>query len=171
MDLFFQYSIPVLLILTSLILTGMGLAGCIIPVVPGHPLILLGCIAASYAFPIAEHAIGWANWTVLSLLCIIGMLGDNICTYWGAKRFGSTAAGIWGSLTGLLIGGFFFPLGLLIGPFLGAISFEIGFQRREIKESMKSGFGAMLGTFGGILFKLGIAVLMIAWFLVASYWF
>ena len=170
MDIILQYSLQTALTLLALLLVGMGLAGCVIPVVPGHPMIFLGCMTASFISSSPEYSPGWVTWGALALLCIIGMLGDNICTYWGAKRFGSTKAGLWGSLIGLLIGGFFFPMGKLIGPFLGAVIFEVGFQKREIRKSLSSGIGAVLGIFAGFLFKLGIAALMIVWFLTASYW-
>ncbi|WPX39594.1 DUF456 family protein [Akkermansia sp. N21116] len=107
MDIILQYSLQTALTLLVLILVGMGLAGCVIPVVPGHPMIFLGCMTASFISSSPEYSPGWVTWGALALLCIIGMLGDNICTYWGAKRFGSTKAGLWGSLIGLLIGGFF----------------------------------------------------------------
>ncbi len=171
MDTVLQYSLQTLLTLVSLGLFGLGIAGCIIPIVPGHLMILLGCISASFISPVQEHSVGWITWTTLSLLCIFGMLGDNLCTYWGAKRFGSTKAGLWGSLVGLLIGGFFFPIGILVGPFIGAVIFEIGFEKRELTKSMNSGLGAVLGTFAGFFFKLTVALVMIVWFLLASYWF
>lgn len=140
-------------------LLGIGLAGCIIPVLPGHPLILVATLLAQLTLP--DFHVAWYHWLALILLCVIGMFGDNIFSVWGAQRFGSTRAGLWGCLAGAFIGIFFFPWGLILGPFIGAVVAELIVSRQKLKASLYSGTGAFLGTIAGFVFKIGIALAMI----------
>lgn len=142
-----------------LLLLGVALAGCVIPVLPGHPLILAAALIADLTLP-GVH-IAWYHWLMLIVLCAFGMLGDNLLSLWGARRFGSTRAGLWGCLAGALAGLFFAPWGLLIGPFAGAFAAELIVSRNTIASSLHSGLGAFLGTLAGFLFKLAVALVMI----------
>lgn len=143
-------------------LAAVGFVGCVLPY-PGHPFILLGCAAADWA---SGRFSAWWVWLGLIVLAIAGIFVDNVTTALGAKRFGSSRAAIWCSILGLLIGGVFFPpLGLLLGPFLGAFFAELIFIRKSLGDSAKSGTGALLGYLIGIAAKLFIAILMVAFYL------
>jgi uncharacterized protein YqgC (DUF456 family) len=69
-----------------------------------------------------------------------------------------------GALVGGIVGIFFLPFGLLIGPLIGAFGFERLFAKREIRESAVSGVGSMVGTLVGIVVKVVIGVAMVVWF-------
>lgn len=144
-----------------LLLLGVALAGCVIPLLPGHPLILAAALIADLFLPNVH--IAWYHWLILIVLCAVGVFGDNLFSLWGARRFGSTKAGLWGCLAGAVLGLFFAPWGLLIGPFAGAVTAELIVSRNTIGSSLHSGLGAFLGTLAGFLFKLAVALVMIVY--------
>jgi uncharacterized protein len=84
----------------------------------------------------------------------------------GAKWFGGSKWGAWGAFVGGVVGLFFFPIGLLLGPLLGAVGFEMTFGKKRADESMVSGVGSVIGTLAGMVFKLVIGLVMIGWFFV-----
>lgn len=159
MEQIIQTSLPILYWLLIILLMGIGLAGCVIPMLPGHPLILASVIIAELMIP--GFHLEWYHWVLLSLLCLLGMFGDNLFSLWGARRFGSTTAGLWGCLAGALIGCLFFPWGLILGPFIGAVTAELAVSRQQLHEAFVSGFGAFLGTLAGFIFKIIVGLAMI----------
>lgn len=161
-DVFAASSRVVLLWVAAGILIPAGIVGCILPY-PGHLFVLLGCIAAAFAK--GEPYPAWWVWALVVLLGIIGFLVDNFTTAMGAKRFGSSRSAVVCSLLGLLIGGvFFFPVGLLIGPFIGAFAAELLLARKSAGQATQSGLGATLGVMAGFAGKLFFAGAMLVCF-------
>ena len=136
-------------ILAGATLLILGLIGSVLPVLPGPPLAYAGflCLWPLHKLP------GW-GWTLgLGLLTLAVTLLDYVVPLIGAKRFKSSKWGERGSFIGTLVGLFFLPAGLLLGPFLGAMFGEL-IAKRPIDEAANSGLGAMLGVLSGILVKL-----------------
>ena len=156
-------TISMLLYGLSIILAAAGMVGCILPY-PGHLLILGACISAAFANGAPYPA--WWVWGLLTLLMVFGSIVDNITTMMGARRFGSSKAAMWGTLPGIIIGAFFPPFGLIIGPFAGAFLAEILFARKNARASAASGLGATLGYLAGVIAKLIIAGFMLLIYLI-----
>lgn len=153
-----------LLWLAAVILTLVGIIGCIMPY-PGHLFILLGCLAAAFAE--GEPYPAWWVWGIVVLLGIIGFLADNFTTALSTQRFGGSRSAIVCSVIGLLIGGiFFFPFGLIIGPFFGAFIAELAFARKGVKQATCTGIGATMGIILGFVAKLLAAGAMLACFFI-----
>ncbi len=148
----------------ALVLAAAGLLGCVLPY-PGHLLVLGGCVSAAFAKGAPYPA--WWIWVLLAALMIFGTIVDNITTMMGARRFGSSKAAMWGTLPGIIIGAFFPPFGLIIGPFAGAFLAEMIFARKDAKASASSGMGATLGYLAGVVCKLLIAGVMMLIYLIA----
>ncbi len=140
-----------------------GLAGTILPVMPGAPLIWLGMLI--YGFIAGFEALGVVFFIVQGLLALAVMGVDYLFTAMGSHYFGGSKAALWGAAGGLLVGLFFFPFGLLIGPFLGAALADLLF-RKKADQALRSGVGASLGFFSALPIKLTLEVIMIVWFLV-----
>ena len=79
----------------TLLLFGMGLIGTLIPMLPGIIIIAAGCV---WQGVMGRENLAWWEWTVLALLVAGGMVIDKLSGGMGAKKFGSTAAGIWGAI-------------------------------------------------------------------------
>ena len=110
------------LILTLLVMFA-GLAGSILPGLPGTPLVMLAAIGHKLYF----GPTGAAWWVLVTLggLTAISVLVDYAASIYGAKRLGATWRGAAGAIVGALIGLFFSLPGILLGPFVGAMLFEL----------------------------------------------
>lgn len=160
--MFFEMSEPLVWSIT-LLLFGLGLIGTLIPMLPGIIIIAMGCIWQGI---MGSTPLSWWEWTVLALLAAGGLVVDKISGGLGAKRFGSTVAGIWGAIIGAFIGSILFSpiVGLLFMPFLGALVAEIIFARKNLRTAFKAGAGATMGMLTGLLLEFTCGLLIIAWF-------
>lgn len=145
----------------ALLLMFVGLAGTILPGIPGAPLILIAAIGHRFYF----GPTGASNVVlgVLALLTILSLVLDYVATVLGARKMGASWRGITGAMVGALIGLFFAPIGIFVGPFVGAIGFEF-LGGRDFAESSRAGAGALLGLFVGAVGKIGCCVAMIGLF-------
>lgn len=156
-------TVSMLLYGLAIILAAAGFLGCVLPY-PGHLLVLGACIAAAFAKGASYPA--WWVWLILSLLMIFGTIVDNITTLMGARRFGCSKAALWGTFIGVIVGAFFPPFGLIVGPFAGAFLAEMIFARKDARASATSGMGATLGYLAGVVAKFIIAGFMLLVYLV-----
>jgi uncharacterized protein YqgC (DUF456 family) len=150
----------------SVVLIAAGLAGTVVPLLPGVPLVFAGLLLAAWSNGF-EH-VGWAILTILALLTLLSLLVDFAASSIGARRAGATRAAILGAAIGTAIGLFFALPGVLLGPFIGAAVGQL-LARRSIGEAMRVGTGAWLGFVVGSVAKLSLAIAMIVVFTLA--WF
>ncbi|MGE4288736.1 MAG: DUF456 domain-containing protein [Salinivirgaceae bacterium] len=142
--------VDIFLLAVGIALILIGLIGCIVPVLPGPPLSFLGMLALHYTH--------WGEfnpdllWTMGSLAVIVTIL-DYIVPIWGTKKFGGSKAGIWGASIGLLIGLFLGPLGIIFGPFVGALVGELT-QHNDSGKAFVAALGSLVGLLMGIGLKL-----------------
>lgn len=140
-----------------------GLVGTLFPGMPGPPLIWAGMLV--YGFIAGFEDIGAAFLVAQALLALIVMGVDYLFSALGSRVFGGSKAALWGAALGLLIGLFFFPYGLLLGPFLGAAVAEL-LVRSKSDQVLRSGIGATLGFWGALPIKLALEAVMITWFII-----
>lgn len=132
-----------------------GVAGTVVPLLPGLPLIWLTMLV--YAFIEGFESVD-AAFLILTLIVLIAAeAADYFGRAWGARRFGATKRGALGAVVGSLVGLFFLPLGLIVGPFLGVVVAEL-LAGRTTSESIRAGWGGLLGTLGSMVVKFTIAV-------------
>lgn len=149
--------------IVTVLLFLVGLAGCVIPVLPGHLLIFAGSVG--YRLMVGPGAgIAWWGFAILFLLMAVAQAFEIISGSLGAKWFGGSKWGALGALVGGVAGLFFLPFGLLVGPLVGAFGFERAFAKKDSRESVVSGVGSVVGVMAGMGFKVIVGVLMIAWF-------
>jgi uncharacterized protein YqgC (DUF456 family) len=141
-----------------------GLAGTLLPVLPGVPLVFAGLLAAAWADGF-QH-VGWPVLLVLGVLTAAAFVVDIAASGIGARRAGATRAATLGAGLGALVGVFFGLPGLLLGPFVGAAVGQFA-ARGDVSEAGRVGFGAWLGFLVGTAAKLALAVLMVLVFGVA----
>lgn len=143
------------LLLISIILLLFGIAGSLLPVLPGPPLSWLGFLCFHFteygAFSWGVHA---AMFGAMALMVAL----DYVIPIWGTKKFGGTRAGMWGSGIGLLAGLFFGPVGIIAGPFIGAFLFELAADASDVNRAFKSALGSLLGFFLGTGLKLAYGI-------------
>lgn len=150
-----------------------GFAGCFIPVIPGHLMILLAAVSHRILLGTLmglDSGVEWWTFVVLGLLLAIGQAFDFFSGAAGAKWFGGTRWGAAGAMVGGLVGMFFMPFGLVLGPLVGAYAFEALFAKQETRPAVVSGVGSAVGTLASLVVKVIIGVVMIAWLLVDIAW-
>jgi uncharacterized protein YqgC (DUF456 family) len=151
-----------LFILTMIIML-FGLAGTILPMIPGLPIMWAG--AFLYALLTGFEKIGWTYLGIFALLTAITTLLDYVANLYGAKKMGATRWGLAGAFLGMLVGLFAGGLiGILLGSFIGAILGEL-LAGRKGTEALMAGVGTFLGFLGGTLLKFVIGCVMIGTFL------
>ncbi len=143
-----------------------GMAGTILPVLPGTVMIFAGFII--YGLIAGFEGMGWYFFIGQAALIALSYLVDFIATALGVKMYGGSKAAIWGAVVGSLLIFVIGPIGLLIGPLIGAILGEL-LMGEELRQSMRAGFGSFLGLIGGSLAKLVISCFMVGWFLFAVF--
>lgn len=156
--------IPLLCWLGALLLVILGFVGMVVPALPGPLLVLGGLTLAAWADDFGR--VGWVTLLILSGLALLAMVLDMIAGALGAKRYGASRAAITGSLIGAVVGIFFGPLGLLLGPFAGAVAGEL-LSGRGASQAGLSGWGATLGMLLGTVAKIALGAMMLGVFAVA----
>jgi uncharacterized protein len=149
----------ILFIVLGAILIIAGILGSVLPFLPGPPLSYAGLLllhfTERYQFS-TRFLIIWAIVTAVTYLI------DYVIPIWGTKRFGGSRQGIWGSIIGLFAGIFFFPpLGIIIGPFAGAVIGEL-IAGKNSSAAFRAGMGSFIGFLIGTFIQL-IAAGLMAW--------
>ena len=152
--------------LLAVVLVLVGIAGIILPALPGIPLVFAGLLAAAWTD--AFRHVGWVPLTVLGLLTLLSFVVDILATVVGAKRVQASSKALWGTFIGSIVGLFFMPIGLFAGPLLGALAGEY-WHTRELGRSTKVGLATWMGILLGVALKLAIVIAMLGIF--AFSWF
>ena len=140
----------ILLFIIAFVLIVLGIVGCIVPMLPGTPL--------SYAGILLLHFTNQVQFTTTQLIVwlivvIILQVLDYITPMLGSKYSGGTTYGNRGCIAGTIVGLFFMPWGIIMGPFLGAVIGEM-LGGRDLGHALKAGIGAMIGFVLGTLLKV-----------------
>lgn len=153
---------PVFLISSALVVV--GIAGTVLPVLPGVPLVLAGLALAAWRDGFA-HVGGWTL-AVLVLLTLVSFATDVAGAAFGLKRSGASGWALAGALAGLAIGLFFGFPGLLLGPFAGAFAAE-WLARRDLRKAGRASLGAWIGLVLATALRLAVAFAMVGVFALA----
>ena len=139
----------ILFVILGAILLLTGIVGCVIPVIPGPVLAFCSLLLL---IPIDKNPSVLA-WCVSAAILVSAFIVDYAVPALGAKKFKASKYGIMGSVIGTMAGAFFLPLGIILGPFLGAMAGEL-LSGRNLRESVNGGTGALLGFLAGTMYKL-----------------
>ena len=144
----------ILILVFAGILIILGLLGCILPIIPGPPVSFVGLLLLKYTrfVEVGKMEDFETNLWYFAGAAVLVTVLDYIVPIWGTKKFGGSKAGTWGAGIGLVIGLFFAPIGLIVGPFLGAYVGEM-ITGRDEKSSLRSAFGSFIGFLTGVILK------------------
>ncbi|SEM36354.1 hypothetical protein SAMN02800694_0793 [Luteibacter sp. UNCMF331Sha3.1] len=146
-----------LYLLAALLIVG-GVAGAILPVLPGIPMIFGGIWLAA-AVDDYQH-LGWGWLIAIGIVGAVGIALDFVSASFGAKKIGASPRALWGAGAGTVIGMFFGIPGLIVGPFAGAVVGEL-WSGESVLRSAHVGVSTWVGMLVGIVAKVVLSFLMI----------
>jgi hypothetical protein len=154
-------------------LFALGMAGAVLPVLPGVVFIYAAFIV--YGLFFSFEPFGFWFWSIETLILALLCVADYLVNAWGVKKYGGSKASVVGSTIGVLIGPFVIPaFGLIIGPLAGAIIGECldgllrgtPVNREFLARSLKVGWGSLIGLFSSTVVKIILQLVMIAVFVI-----
>lgn len=154
------------LFVVAALLVALGVAGLLLPGLPGAPLVFAGLVVAAWAEGFAYVGFWWL--ALLAALAALTYAVDFAASALGAKKFGASPRAVVGAVLGGFAGLFFGPLGLLLGPFAGALAAEYSLHR-DWETAQRAGFGATLGLVLGGAAKIALVSVMIGIFVAVRF--
>ena len=146
------------------ILILVGIAGAVLPALPGVPMVFAGMwLAASVD---GYSLIGTGTVILLGILAGIAVLVDFVAGILGARRVAASRTALWGAMIGTFAGIFFGLPGLLLGPFLGALIGEAA-AGGTVRRSTEVGVATWMGLLFGTVAKVGLSFTMLGVFTAA----
>ena len=141
-----------------------GFVGCVVPVLPG--------VACAYAalwtlYP-TPYALASEKLIAGGIVAVVAIVLDYVVPALGAKKFNCSKWGVFGCMAGTIVGIFFAPLGIILGPVLGAVAGEL-VAGKQASAALRGGFGALLGFVAGVLLKF-VACALFTWWFVQACW-
>jgi uncharacterized protein len=146
------------------IVIAVGIAGSILPNLPGIPVMFGGMLLAAWVGHFHKIPV-WVV-AVLGVLAAFSIVFDFLAGTYGAKRHGASKAAVWGALLGTIAGLFFGIPGIIFGPFAGAVIGQL-ISGGGIRQSAQVGFGTWVGLLIGTAAKLAVAFMMLGMFALA----
>lgn len=148
----------------GIVLMLVGLAGCILPFLPGPPLCFVALLVQQFQSTppyTTRFLLIWGGITLVVTLL------DYIIPVYGTRRFGGTRYGMWGCVLGLLAGLWLGPLGIIVGPFVGAFVGEL-LGNAKSEHALRAAFGSFAGFLMGTLLKLIVCFVM-GWYFIDAF--
>lgn len=139
-----------LLGILALVCAAVGVVGCVAPILPGTPICYVAILLCQWAGAgfTTEELILWAA------IAVVVTLIDNFLPVWMTKRFGGSKAATRGSMIGIIVGFFGGPIGLILGPFFGALIGELTHNGSDSARAFKVAFGSFAAFICGTGIKL-----------------
>ena len=140
-----------------------GIVGSVVPLLPGPPLSFVGLLILQLREQSAFTLKFLLIWLVIVI--IIAIL-DYVVPIYGTKKFGGSKYGMWGCAIGLIAGLWFGPLGIIMGPFIGAFVGEL-MATEQSDKALKAAIGSFIGFVFSTLIKL-IACFVMGWYFIKA---
>ena len=140
----------IVLIIIAILLLIAGIAGCMLPILPGPPLSYIGLLLLNFTEGTNFSTTQLVAWLVI---VIVLQILDYITPIIGSKYGGGSEFGNRGCMAGTIIGLFFMPWGIVLGPFIGAIAGEL-LGGSDLPHAIRSGIGSLIGFLLGTLLKV-----------------
>ena len=152
-----------LFIVLGLILCITGLLGSFVPIIPGPITSWFGLLVINFT---STTELNYSFLLISFMIAVFVFTLDIIIPIIGLKKFGGTKKGMIGATIGLLLGLFILgPLGIIIGPFVGAQSGEISGELK-LGKAVKASIGTLIGFIAGVTMKFSISLVYFIFYLI-----
>jgi hypothetical protein len=152
-------------------LIGVGLAGTVLPALPGTALVLGGILLGAWIDDFQR--VGTLPLVAVGVLAVLSWVLDYVAGLLGARRAGASRLALVGAAVGTVLGLFMGLVGVLFMPLVGAAVGEAISRRQEAdragagRQAVKVGVATWLGMMAGMLAKVVLSFVMIGIFVVA----
>ncbi len=148
----------------AVVLIAVGVAGTVLPILPGAAIVFLGMLLAAWLDGFTR--VGPFTLVVLGVMTAVVYAVDVAAGSFGAKKLGASRRAAWGAFLGAVVGIFFGLPGILLGPFAGAVlaEYTVG---RDLRAAGKAGAGTWLGLALAAAAKIALVFAMLALFVTA----
>ena len=140
-----------------------GIAGSILPGLPGTPFSWIGMLIL-YIWGTGTNGAGEPMSTqtliIWGLVVVIVSVIDYIVPMYFTKITGGSKYAERGALIGLIAGIILTPVGMILGSLLGAFLGEMLYAKKDTESSLKAALGSFFGFILGTGIKTIVAVLM-----------
>jgi len=152
-------------LLAALLVIG-GVAGAVLPALPGVPMVFAGLLVAAWADDFTR--VGVLTLVLLGILTLASFAIDFAATALGARRVGATRLAVAGAAVGTFAGIFLGIPGLILGPFVGAVAGEM-LSHGQVQQATRAGIATWIGLLFGTLAKLALVFTMLGVFAFAYF--
>ena len=153
----------ILWIVLGIIMLLLGIAGSIVPALPGPPLCFVGLLFQQFkSVPPFTSSFLWLWAGVVVVLVVL----DYVTPVYGTKKWGGSKLGVWGSTIGLIAGMWFGPIGIFLGPFVGAFVGEV-IANKSMHQAWRAALGSFIGFLVGTLLKIIGCFIMTYYFIMS----
>ncbi len=135
-----------------------GVVGVVLPLIPGSVLLFAGALLIAWADGFVR--VGWGTVAVTGCLAALIWAVDLVAAALGARVAKASRWAVIGASVGFLVGLFLGPLGMILGPAVGAIAFEYA-RDPDMQRALRAGAGAFLGFLLGSVLKVVLALVLV----------
>jgi len=153
-----------LLWLLSVALIVLGLAGTVLPLLPGTVLVWGGIVLGAWIDDFAR--VGTTTVVVVSVLAALAWGLDYVAGLMGAQKAGASKQALLGAAVGTVVGLFMGLVGVLFMPLVGAAVGEY-VARKDQTRAVKVGVATWVGIMVGLIAKVVLAFIMVGIFVAA----
>lgn len=154
----------IVLWIAAVLLMGVGLAGTVLPALPGTAFIIAGVVLGAWIDGFSRVSTGTV--ILITALGLLALLLDFVAGLLGAKRVGASRHALVGAAVGTVAGLFFGLFGVLFLPFVGAVIGE-WIARRSSGRAVRIGTATWVGIMLGMVAKVVLGFVMIGLFVAA----
>ena len=154
----------VLLWILALVLIVAGIAGTLLPALPGTALVFAGLLLGAWIDDFTR--VSGITVAVLGVLTVASWVVDYVSGLLGAKKAGATREAVIGAAIGTVVGIFTGLWGLVFMPLVGAAVGEYLAIRDHVRAG-RVGVATWIGMMIGAVAKIAITFLMIGVFVAA----
>jgi uncharacterized protein YqgC (DUF456 family) len=159
-----------LLTLAAYLLIILGLAGSILPILPGPLLIWLGAIL--WGWVDGFQRVGWPTLAILGVLMVLAWTSDLVLSTYGTRRAGASWKAIAGAIVGGIMGAVLLTgvvpvIGTVVGTILGAVMGILlieYYDKGDWRQAMRASKGYIFGSLAARVLELFLSLLMVAIF-------
>ncbi len=138
-----------------------GLAGTVLPVLPGTLLVWGGILLGAWIDDFTR--VGMTTVIVVSVLAVLAWGLDYVAGLMGAKKAGASKQALVGAAVGTVLGLFLGLIGVLFMPLVGAAVGEYLAQKDQAR-AVKVGIATWIGIMVGLIAKVGLTFIMVGIF-------